>query len=128
MGAPTYNSMKSYYKSKDLPFSTIYVADRQNNKYDGAITVENIDEFMSNFDDTVYVIGGATIFKLALPYADELYITHIDAEHEGDVYMGRFDLGGEFDLASSIEFEIFKFNKYVRKNKKENKSNDTIKV
>ena len=33
-----------------------------------------------------FVIGGATIYKLLMPYASKLYITHIDEEFDGDVY------------------------------------------
>jgi dihydrofolate reductase len=115
MGAATYNSMKSYYKDKPLPFRTVYVADINNNKYEDAITVPDVHVFIKDYDNKIYVIGGASIYKLLLPYADELYITHIDAEHEGDVYMQRFDLEGDFDLVSSTEFDIFRFNKYERK-------------
>ena len=32
------------------------------------------------------VIGGATIYKLLMPYADKMYVTHIKEEFEGDVY------------------------------------------
>ena len=32
-----------------------------------------------------FVIGGATIYKLLMPYADKMY-THINEEFEGDVY------------------------------------------
>lgn len=33
-----------------------------------------------------FVIGGATIYKLLMPYASKLYLTRIDEEFEGDVY------------------------------------------
>lgn len=33
-----------------------------------------------------FVIGGATIYKLLMPYADKMYVTHINKEFEGDVY------------------------------------------
>ena len=32
-----------------------------------------------------FVIGGATIYKLLMPYANKLYITHINQEFDGDV-------------------------------------------
>jgi len=34
----------------------------------------------------VYVLGGAEIFKIALPYTDELIITEVDASPEGDTF------------------------------------------
>lgn len=33
-----------------------------------------------------FVIGGATIYKLLMPYVDKMYVTHINEEFEGDVY------------------------------------------
>lgn len=33
-----------------------------------------------------FVIGGTTIYKLLMPYADKMYVTHINEEFEGDVY------------------------------------------
>ena len=33
-----------------------------------------------------FVIGGATIYKLLMPYANKLYLTLIQEEFEGDVY------------------------------------------
>lgn len=33
-----------------------------------------------------FVTGGATIYKLLMPYVDKMYVTHINEEFEGDVY------------------------------------------
>ena len=41
--------------------------------------------------DEVCVIGGAEMYRLALPRADRLYFTRIDADIEGDVYFPDFD-------------------------------------
>lgn len=35
-------------------------------------------------DDEVFVIGGGTIYNLALPFADKLYITFVHDIYEGD--------------------------------------------
>lgn len=34
--------------------------------------------------EEVFIIGGGNIYQQALPYADRLYLTHIDAKLEGD--------------------------------------------
>lgn len=39
-----------------------------------------------------FVIGGATIYQLLMPYANKMYITHINQEFEGDVYFPKIDL------------------------------------
>ena len=40
---------------------------------------------------TVFVIGGGEIYAAALPSADELLLTEIDAEIEGDTYFPDWD-------------------------------------
>lgn len=39
-----------------------------------------------NSEEENFVIGGATIYKLLIPYANKMYITKINEEFEGDVY------------------------------------------
>lgn len=39
-----------------------------------------------NSEEEHFVIGGATIYRLLMPYANKMYITKIDQEFEGDVY------------------------------------------
>ena len=36
--------------------------------------------------DEVFVIGGEMLYRKALPFADRLYITEVDADVEGDAY------------------------------------------
>lgn len=42
-------------------------------------------------DPEVFVIGGAQIYQLALPRADRLYVTHVDADVEGDTFFPDID-------------------------------------
>ena len=42
-------------------------------------------------ENEVYIAGGARVYEEALPYADRLYVTHIELEVEGDTYFPRFD-------------------------------------
>ncbi|HBF89657.1 MAG TPA: dihydrofolate reductase [Hyphomonas atlantica] len=41
--------------------------------------------------DKVFVIGGEAIYKLALPLADRIYLTEVDAEPDGDAYFPELD-------------------------------------
>ena len=43
--------------------------------------------------ETVFVIGGAQIYALALPLARRLHLTEIDADFAGDAYFPEFDRG-----------------------------------
>lgn len=41
--------------------------------------------------DTVFVIGGGTIYAAAMPEADRLHITHVEAEPGGDTHFPPID-------------------------------------
>ena len=42
--------------------------------------------------DEVMIVGGATVYEEALPIADRLYVTLVDADIEGDASFPEFDL------------------------------------
>lgn len=42
----------------------------------------------------VFVIGGGELFAQALPSADRLFLTEIDADFEGDAFFPQFDRAG----------------------------------
>lgn len=92
MGDMTYQSLKSYYRSKPLPFGKIFVANIMDTEYKDAIRISDLFDFLKNCKEDVMIIGGKTIYQLALPYVDRLYITYILKTHEGNVYFPKFDL------------------------------------
>ncbi len=51
-------------------------------------------------DQEVFIIGGAEIFSAGFAIAHRLYITHIEAEFEGNTYFPPFD-ENEWELVSS---------------------------
>jgi dihydrofolate reductase len=53
-------------------------------------------------DPTVFVIGGGEVYAAALPYADELLLTEIDADVEGDTTFPAWDRA-EFEETSREE-------------------------
>lgn len=46
--------------------------------------ISMLDKYI-NSDDENFIIGGATIYRLLMPYANKMYITEIDKEFDGDV-------------------------------------------
>ncbi len=116
MGDNSYYSLKSYYKNKPLPYGKIYVASLLDLKLDDAEVVNDVISFLQNFpkEEELWVVGGATIYKFSLPYADNLYITHVDGEYEGDAYFPKFDLENDFKLISSRISNNLNFAVYER--------------
>ena len=60
---------------------------------DGAERAGSLEEALdlAGDDAEVFVIGGAEIYAAALPFADELLLTEIDAEIEGDTLFPPID-------------------------------------
>lgn len=48
----------------------------------------------------VMIIGGALIYTLFLPYATRLYLTHIDADLQGDTYFPDYEQQARWRLDS----------------------------
>ncbi len=46
--------------------------------------ISMLDKYIKS-DEENFIIGGATIYKLLMPYANKMYITEINQEFEGDV-------------------------------------------
>ncbi|MER2249886.1 dihydrofolate reductase [Methylorubrum podarium] len=58
----------------------------------GATVVHDWDQALAAAGgDELMVVGGAEIYRLALPHADRLHLTEVDAAPEGDAYFPSFD-------------------------------------
>ncbi|MEM6298886.1 MAG: dihydrofolate reductase, partial [Bacteroidota bacterium] len=85
MGRKTFDSI-----GKPLPKRTSVVISRNPDlKIEGAVVENSLEAALQRAreagEEEVFIIGGAEIFKLALPLADTLYLTQVEAEVEGDV-------------------------------------------
>lgn len=91
MGRKTFESIR-----KPLPGRDNIVVTRQRGYIaPGCRVVHSLGDAISaaTGKGTIYVIGGADIFALALPLATRLDVTEIDADVEGDVLFPGYDRG-----------------------------------
>jgi dihydrofolate reductase len=93
MGRKNYESIP--LKFRPLPERTNIVVTRQKDFIaEGCQVVHSLEEALASIneksEEEIFVIGGAEIYKLALPYAHKLYLTEIDSEIEGDTYFPLF--------------------------------------
>ena len=95
MGRKTFESMKAA-----LPGRTNIVMTRDTTwRRDGIKVVRSLDEGLAlaeqqaliDGQDELMVIGGADVYRLALPRATRLYVTHVHASPEGDVCFPEVD-------------------------------------
>lgn len=67
-------------------------------------------EFIKDVDEEVIIIGGASIYKLFLPFSDKLYLTEIDSEEKADVYFPDFNKEDyECNVVSTNEVDGLKY-------------------
>jgi len=92
MGRKTWDSFPTAFKP--LPNRENIIVSRylNYNEAQGTIVVKSVMEALehSRSSSDVWIIGGAQIYTEALPFVDELYLTIIDKEFEGDTYFPEF--------------------------------------
>lgn len=76
-------TLESFPGSKPLKNRVNIVLSRCNRHVDGAEFVTSVDDLLKKLKqydtEDIYVIGGAQIYSLLLPYCDTALITHVDA-------------------------------------------------
>jgi dihydrofolate reductase len=103
MGKPLIMGRKTFESiGKPLPGRTnIVVTRRAGYRPDGVVVVGSLAAGLTDADeiaaadgvDEVFVAGGGEIYREAMPLADRLYITHVEAAPEGDVRFPDIDPG-----------------------------------
>ena len=90
MGRRTFESLP-----KMLPNRKHVVISSSNNFPDEVLVFSNLDDLLNYFknsDDEIFIIGGGSIYKLFIDYADKLYLTEIDEEcKDADTYFPEFN-------------------------------------
>ncbi|BDU67434.1 MAG: dihydrofolate reductase [Candidatus Tyloplasma litorale] len=74
---------------------------------------EIVKTYKNNKNQDVIIAGGATIYKLFLPYVDEMIISKIKKTYKGNVYFPNWN-ENEFKLVKSIDKKDFIINWYTR--------------
>lgn len=89
MGRRTYESI-----GRPLPGRRSLVLSRGGFRAPGVETVASLEEAIARAGDVpeLVVIGGADVFRLAMPRLDVLYLTRVHARVEGDTFMPPMDL------------------------------------
>lgn len=109
MGRKTWDSLPAKLKDRQNLVITSH-------DFSGPDTIiHDPEEFIAKHQDTseeIFIIGGASIYSMFLPYAHNLYLTEVDASADADVYFPEFDKtkysqtlikkGKDHDLAYSI--------------------------
>ena len=90
MGRKTFESIGRLLPNR----TTVVLTRRPDYVVPGAIVASSLTDAINAAarDDEIFVIGGAEVFREALPIADCLHLTTVDAEPAGDTHMPSFDV------------------------------------
>lgn len=82
MGSTTYESI-----GRPLPERQNIVLSREDSyQAEGCTVVHSIDEALAAAESQeIFIIGGANLFAQTLPLADQIFLTRVHAQPEGDV-------------------------------------------
>ncbi|MFR2525777.1 MAG: dihydrofolate reductase [Alistipes sp.] len=88
MGRKTWESLGG-----PLPGRRNVVVSRQELRPEGAEAVRSLEAAVALFppDEELFVIGGAQLFRQALPLADRMLLTRIRRPYPGDAYFPEWD-------------------------------------
>ena len=118
MGRKTFESFP-----KPLPNRTHVVITRQKNfNPEGCIVVNSIEEAFGICpeNEDVFLIGGAEIYKLGLPFTDKMELTFINETFEADAFFPEIDFSEwkltteEFHPKDEKHGHDFSFRTYIR--------------
>lgn len=94
MGKPIIMGRKTFESiGKPLPGRLNIVLSTQPMVIEGATICSSLDEALNNVSDVpeIMIIGGATLFKRALPFAQRIYLTMIHHHFTADVFFPQID-------------------------------------
>lgn len=109
MGSKTYKAI-----GRPLPSRHTIVVTRAGIEDDRVEIRDDLIDVIKEYkdkDEDLYISGGASIYKQALPYTDELYISRIPGTYTGETYFPDFN-GYGFELKETIPFETFNLEIY----------------
>ncbi|AYO21106.1 type 3 dihydrofolate reductase [Vibrio owensii] len=114
MGKPVVMGRKTYESiGRPLPGRLNIVISRDASlSIEGVTTVTSIEQALEVAGEVeeVMIIGGGAIYAACLPMANKLYVTHIEAEIDGDTQFP--DWGSEFKETYSEAYQADEKNAY----------------
>ena len=116
MGRKTYESIVKRL-GKPLPGRKNVVISRQADYKvsEGVLVFKSLDEaFKVLSAEDLYIIGGAEIYKQALPLAQKLYITQVKGNFDGDAFFPEVDFS-KWEKISEEPNEKFTYAVYKRR-------------
>ena len=90
MGRKTYESLGRLLPDR----TTVIVTRNREYRVNGALIAHSLEQAMRLCakDNTAFLIGGEELYRAALPIADQMFITEVDADFPGDAFFPPYDV------------------------------------
>ena len=118
LGRRTFDSMRD-----DLPGSRQIVVSRSVTSIDvpSAVVADGVEGALDRARETadeegvetVYVLGGGTIYELFQPHVDGMALSHVEGSYEGDTWFPEWD-GEEWEVLEETEYDGFTLREWDR--------------
>ena len=104
-------TMDTFPGRKPLPNRTnIILSTNPEYKVDDAIVVHSIEQLIEELksypSESIYIIGGDSVYKQMLPYCDKVYVTKIDRKYEADAYFPDLDKDPDWHVVNTSEEQV----------------------
>lgn len=114
MGRKTFEGI-----GKPLPKRKTWVLTHQDISYpyENVEVIHDLQSLVSHFlesEEELVVCGGAQIYQLMLPYVQEMWISKVAGEYEGDTYFPKVNWL-DYECADTVQYVGFVVNHYKRK-------------
>ena len=111
MGSTTFKSI-----GKPLPNrKTIVINQDRNFDAMGQEVCTDLNEIINKYKDSeevVFVVGGASIYRQLISYVNEMIISVVKKEYEGNIFFPEYE--SEFETYEEVEYDEFTV-KYMRR-------------
>lgn len=88
-------TFRNTYHNRPLAGRQNFILTHSTDSIEGASAINDIETFLSDFHADLWVAGGSGVFEqvMANGLADELYLTHIDADFGCDQFFPDYESG-----------------------------------
>lgn len=109
MGRKTLESFPNGLPLKNR--TNIILTANENYQVKGGIVVHSVEELLEelkNYDtESIYVIGGASVYRQLLPYCNVAHVTKIHHEYEADTYFPSLDEMPEWQITADSDEQTY---------------------
>ncbi len=99
---------------RPLPNRTNYVLSRNWQGEPGISLIRSSDEVLNLPEEKLYICGGAEVYRHFFPLCDELLLTRVKGDYDGDTHLPAFEDTFTFDTMIEAG-ELYRIERHLKK-------------